>query len=257
LVGWFTVGVRSSGYRAVSSTFHHWLCRKCEGEANIEEDEEDKGKQFFAKLMVIFLVGELVSVLHEGIGDCRQESGGSGGGPKIVQGRVTLIMKNWSSQTDSHQQELQGRVHLADCSGLDGGGWQGWVEIFRPGEGRNHRHIADVQPSVHKEQVPRDNKASERCRYLASVGESKEDNTDQDFVGQRIQEAANARGLTWKPPGYGTICQICCPSIDEKSSGCGPVGAGNAVGDVGRCGNSRQTEEVGDCDYSVFLFYWS
>ena len=109
LVGWFTVGVRSSGYRAVSSTFHHWLktrvfkkilyqvqpspiylCRKCEGEANVEEDEEDKGKQFFAKLVVIFLVGELVSVLHEGIGDCRQESGGSGGGPKIVQGRVTL-----------------------------------------------------------------------------------------------------------------------------------------------------------------------
>ena len=41
-----------------------------------------------------------------------------------------------------------------DRSGLDGGGWQGWVEIFRPGEGRNHRHIADVQPSVHKEQVP-------------------------------------------------------------------------------------------------------
>ena len=67
-----------------------YLCRKCEGEANIEKDEEDKGKQFFAKLMVIFLVGELVSVLHEGIGDCRQESGGSGGGPKIVQGRVTL-----------------------------------------------------------------------------------------------------------------------------------------------------------------------
>ena len=67
-----------------------YLCRKCEGEANVEEDEEDKGKQFFAKLMVIFLVGELVGVLHEGIGDCRQESGGSGGGPKIVQGRVTL-----------------------------------------------------------------------------------------------------------------------------------------------------------------------
>ena len=65
-----------------------------------------------------------------------------------------LIMKNWSSQTDSHQQELQGRIHLTDRSGLDSGGWQGWVEIFRPGEGRNHRHIADVQPSVHKEQVP-------------------------------------------------------------------------------------------------------
>ena len=50
-----------------------------------------------------------------------------------------------------------------------------------------------------KTRSPRDNKASERCRYLASIGESKEDNTDQYFVGQRIQEAANARGLTWKP----------------------------------------------------------
>ena len=67
-----------------------YLCRKCESEANIEEDEEDKGKQFFAKLMVILLVGELVGVPHEGVRDCREESGGSGGGPKIVQGRVTL-----------------------------------------------------------------------------------------------------------------------------------------------------------------------
>ena len=50
-----------------------------------------------------------------------------------------------------------------------------------------------------KTRSPRDNKASERCRYLASVGESKEDNTDQDFVGQRIQKAANTRGLAWKP----------------------------------------------------------
>ena len=50
-----------------------------------------------------------------------------------------------------------------------------------------------------KTRSPRDNKASERCRYLASVSESKEDNTDKDFVGEGIQEAANARGLTWKP----------------------------------------------------------
>ena len=40
--------------------------------------------------MVILLVGELVGVPHEGVRDCREESGGSGGGPKIVQGRVTL-----------------------------------------------------------------------------------------------------------------------------------------------------------------------
>ena len=41
-----------------------------------------------------------------------------------------------------------------DRSGLNGCGWQGRVEIFGPGEGRDHRHIADVQPSIHKEQIP-------------------------------------------------------------------------------------------------------
>ena len=67
-----------------------YLCRKCEGEANIEEDEEDEGKQFLAKLMVILLVGELVGVPHEGVRDCREESGGSSGGPEVVQGRMAL-----------------------------------------------------------------------------------------------------------------------------------------------------------------------
>ena len=67
-----------------------YLRWKCEGEANVEEDEEDKGKQFFAKLMVILLVGELVGVPHEGVRDCGEESSGSGGGPEIMQGRMAL-----------------------------------------------------------------------------------------------------------------------------------------------------------------------
>ena len=75
------------GFFWSTRTYLRW---KCEGEANVEEDEEDEGKNFLAKLMVILLVGELVGVLHEGVRDCRQESGGSSGGPEIVQGRMAL-----------------------------------------------------------------------------------------------------------------------------------------------------------------------
>ena len=75
------------GFFWSTRTYLRW---KCEGEANVEEDEEDEGKKFLAKLMVILLVGELVGVPHEGVRDCREESSGSGGGPKIMQGWVTL-----------------------------------------------------------------------------------------------------------------------------------------------------------------------
>ena len=67
-----------------------YLGRKREGEANVEEDEEDEREEFLAKLVVILFVRELVGVFHESIGDCGQEGGGSCGGPQIVQGRVAL-----------------------------------------------------------------------------------------------------------------------------------------------------------------------
>ena len=47
-----------------------YLRRKAEGEANIEENEEDECSQLLPKLVVILTVGKLVSVLHECIGDC-------------------------------------------------------------------------------------------------------------------------------------------------------------------------------------------
>ena len=68
-------------------TYLRW---KCESEANVEENEEDEGEKFLAKLMVILLVGELVGVPHEGVRDCREESGGSSGGPEVVQGGMAL-----------------------------------------------------------------------------------------------------------------------------------------------------------------------
>lgn len=43
---------------------------KCECEADVDEDEEDESKEFLAKLVVILLVGELVGVFHESVGDC-------------------------------------------------------------------------------------------------------------------------------------------------------------------------------------------
>jgi len=121
LVGRFTVGVRASRHWAVRSTLDHWLGRKREGEANVEEDEEDEREEFLAKLVVILFVRELVGVFHESIGDCGQEGGGSCGSPQIVQGRVALILENWSTQADCYQQKLQGCIHLADSGGLDGG----------------------------------------------------------------------------------------------------------------------------------------
>ena len=59
-----------------------YLGWKCESEANVDKDEEDKSEEFLAKLVVILFVGELVGVLHESIGDCGQEGGGSCGGSR-------------------------------------------------------------------------------------------------------------------------------------------------------------------------------
>ena len=47
-----------------------YLGRKCKSETDVNKDEEDEGEEFLAKLVVIRLVGELVRVSHESIGDC-------------------------------------------------------------------------------------------------------------------------------------------------------------------------------------------
>jgi len=256
LVGGFTIRVRTSCHWAVRSTLDHWLSRKCEGETNVDKDEEDESEELFAKLVVILLVGELVGVFHESIGDGREEGCGSCGSPQIVQGRVTLIMKNWSTQADCYQQELEGCVHLADSGRLDGGSGEGGVKVFCPSEWWDHRHVPDVKPSIDEEKVSGHNEASERGRYLTGIGESQENHPNQDFVRQRIQKTAQAGRLAWKPSCYGPICEVSCSSVDKKSSSCGIICTGNAVGNIGRCNNSGDTEKVWDCHYSVFLLHW-
>ena len=85
-----------AGQKTFSSTFlvlkvqFEYLGRKCEGETNVDKDEEDESEELLAKLVVILLVGELVGVFHESVWDCWEEGGGSSGSPEIVQGRVTL-----------------------------------------------------------------------------------------------------------------------------------------------------------------------
>ena len=62
-------------HNAFSSTFLvskvqlYYLGRKCEGETNVDKDEEDESEELLAKLVVILLVGELVGVFHESVGD--------------------------------------------------------------------------------------------------------------------------------------------------------------------------------------------
>ena len=82
------------------------------------------------------------------------------------------------------------------------GGTTDIYRMYNPAYTRNKSLMLAIRKRLKintKTRSPRDNKASERCRYLASIGESKEDNTNQDFVGQRIQKTANAGGLAWKP----------------------------------------------------------
>ena len=62
--------------------------------------------------------------------------------------------------------------------------------------------------------------------------------------------------LIYIPPSYGPIRKVSCPSVDKKSSSCGIICTGNAVGDIGRCNNAGDTEKVWDRHYSVFLLHW-
>ena len=121
LVGGFTIGVRASCHRALCTTLNHWLEKihhsilqrpflylgwKCESEANVDKDEEDKSEEFLAKLVVILFVGELVGVLHESIGDCGEKGGCPCGSPKIVQGRVTLETSMFYQLIEEHESNM-------------------------------------------------------------------------------------------------------------------------------------------------------
>ena len=113
-----------------------------------------------------------LSHLHEGIGNSREESGCSCGGPEIVEAGVVLETEDGSAQTDSDQQELQARVDLGDGGGLDGGRGQGRVKVFLKAEGRHHAHVADVEAGVDKEQVPGHDEAGQRGWDDVGVGQS-------------------------------------------------------------------------------------
>ena len=109
--------------------------------------------------------------LHESVRDGREEGGGPGGGPQVVEGGVALQLQEGRSQAHRYQQELQPRVHLGDGGGPDGGGGECRVEVFLDGEGRHDAHVPDVQPGVHQEQVPGHDQAGEGGGDEVGVGE--------------------------------------------------------------------------------------
>ena len=121
-----------------------------------------------------------LSHLHEGIGNSREESGCSCGGPEIVEAGVVLETEDGSAQTDSDQQELQARVDLGDGGGLDGGGGQGGVQVLLDGEGRHHTHVPDVEAGVDQEEVPGDDEAGEGGRDEVGVGQGQVDTACED-----------------------------------------------------------------------------
>ena len=50
--------------------------------------------------------------LHESVWDGREEGGGPGGGPQVVEAGVVLEAEHGRAEAHGDQEELQGRVHL-------------------------------------------------------------------------------------------------------------------------------------------------
>ena len=115
---------------------------------------------------------EKIYHLHEGVRDGRQEGGGSGGCPKVMEAGMILEAAQRRSEADCDQQELEGGVHLGDGGGLDGGRGQGRVEVFLKAEGRHHAHVADVEAGIDEEQVPGHYEAGQRGWDDVGVGQS-------------------------------------------------------------------------------------
>ena len=50
--------------------------------------------------------------LHESVGDGREEGGGPGGRPQVVEAGVVLEAEHGRAEAHGDQEKLQGRVHL-------------------------------------------------------------------------------------------------------------------------------------------------
>ena len=86
------------------------------------------------------------------------------------------------------------------------GGTTDMYRMYSPAYTRN-RSLEERAPFIMRtyfkdqSRPPGHNEPSERSRYLAGIGEGKEDNANQDLVGERIKKAAQAGGLARKPGG--------------------------------------------------------
>ena len=86
------------------------------------------------------------------------------------------------------------------------GGTTDMYRMYSPAYTRN-RSLEERAPFIMRtyfedqSRLPGHNEPSERSRYLAGIGEGKEDNANQDLVRERIKKAAQAGGLARKPGG--------------------------------------------------------
>ena len=84
------------------------------------------------------------------------------------------------------------------------GGTTDMYRMYSPAYTRN-RSLEERAPFIlrtyfeDQSRLPGHNEPSERSRYLAGIGEGKEDNPNQDLVRERIKKAAQAGGLARKP----------------------------------------------------------
>ena len=84
------------------------------------------------------------------------------------------------------------------------GGTTDMYRMYSPAYTRN-RSLEERAPFIMRtyfedqSRLPGHNEPSERSRYLAGIGEGKEDNANQDLVRERIKKAAQAGGLARKP----------------------------------------------------------
>jgi hypothetical protein len=93
---------------------------------------------------------------------------------------------------------------------------------------RHDAHVSYVKSRVDEQHVPGDDEAGEGGRDEVDVGEAEVERDHKDLVGQRVEERAEAGGLTLKvscnvaveqvrDPGVGkdAHCPLIVPGIDE------------------------------------------
>ena len=95
-------------------------------------------------------------------------------------------MDQGCSQADSYQKELQSSIHLRDGGWLDSGSWECGVKILFYAERWDHTHVANVEPSIDKEEISGHNQASKGGRDHVGICKGEEDGAYQNLIRKGI-----------------------------------------------------------------------